>query len=62
MFLLQFNISWYQPNIQNIKNFEEYKNKYDSYYLKILGGNRISNEVRHNRIQQYFYKLIRERA
>ena len=61
-FLLQFNTDWYQPNIQNIKKSEEYRNKYDSYYLKILGGNRVSNEVRHNRIQQYFYKLIRERA
>ena len=59
-FLLQFNVSWYKPNIQNIKNSEEYKNKYDTYYLKILGGNRISSEVRYNRIQQYFYKVLKE--
>lgn len=59
-FLCKFNSCWYQVNVQNIKNSEEYKNKYDSYYLKILGGARISNEKRYLRIQQNFYKLIRE--
>lgn len=59
-FVCEFNRCWYKPNMHNIQHSEEYKNKYDSYYFKILGGNISSDEQRYKRILQTFYKIIRE--
>ena len=59
-FLVAFNKEWYQPNIENIKHNEEYKNMYNSYYMKILGGTRMSDESRRNHVRNTFYRLIKQ--
>lgn len=59
-FIYQFNECWLKPNLQKVKDLEEYKDKYDAYYLSILGGMKVPSEVRHQRLRHYFYKLIRE--
>lgn len=59
-FLVSFNRDWYQPNLENIKNSEEYKNMYNSYYMKILGGTKMSDESRQNHVRNAFYKLIKQ--
>lgn len=60
-FLVEFNRCWYQPNMKKIQESEEYSNLYNRYYINILGGNRISDESRCQRIRQTFYNLIRQR-
>lgn len=59
-FLSEFKRCWYDVNIQKINTQEEYKNMYSTYYMKILGGDKISDEVLNNRIRKYFYDLIKE--
>ena len=60
-FLKEFKCCWYDVNIHKINTQEEYKNLYNSYYLKILGGdNKLSTESFNNRIKTYFYNLIKE--
>jgi len=59
-FLVAFNKDWYQPNIGNIQASEEYKSMYNSYYMKILGGTRMSDESRFNRVRYAFYNLIKQ--
>ena len=59
--LTEFKKCWYDVNIHKINTQEEYKNLYNSYYMKILGGNnKISKESFNNRIKSYFYNLIKE--
>ena len=58
-FLVEFNRCWYQPNVKKIQESEEYSNLYNRYYINILGGNRISDESRCQRIRQAFYNLIK---
>lgn len=61
-FLAEFKRCWYDVNIHKINTQEEYTNLYNSYYLKILGGDKkISNESFNNRIKTYFYSLIKEK-
>jgi hypothetical protein len=58
-FLYDFNRLWYEKNIDNIKNSEEYKNLFDNYYLKILGGNRMSDDSRNQKIRKHLYGLLK---
>jgi hypothetical protein len=60
-FLVEFNRSWYQPNIKKIQESEEYKDLYNNYYIKILGGNRISDESRCQRVRNTLYNLIKHK-
>lgn len=59
-FLVEFNRCWYQENIHKIQHIDEYKNMYVSYHLKILGGNKMSDELRYKKIRQTFYNVIKE--
>ncbi len=59
-FVSEFKRCWYDVNVEKINIQEEYKNMYNNYYLKILGGDKISDDVLHNRIRKYFYDLIKE--
>jgi hypothetical protein len=59
-FLKEFKICWYDVNIQKINTQEEYKILYNSYYMKILGSEKMSDETFHNRIRTHFYNLIKE--
>jgi len=59
-FLRVFKKCWYDVNLQKINTQEEYKNMYNSYYMKILGGEKMSNEIFHNRIRKNFYESIKE--
>jgi hypothetical protein len=58
-FLVDFNTEWYQVNKQKIKASEEYNNLYIDYHKKILGGTRISDESRHQRVRHNLYTLIK---
>ena len=59
-FLVDFNLHWYQPNIKNIKDSEEYLSMYNSYYLIILGGHRLTDESRNQRVKHTIYKLLKQ--
>jgi HD superfamily phosphohydrolase len=59
-FLFEFNRLWYKKNSQNIKDSDEYKDLYNDYYLKILGGNRMSDDSRNQKIRKHFYGILKE--
>lgn len=59
-FLVAFNKEWYQPNIEKIQYVEEYKLLYNNYYMKVLGGTRMSDESRCNHVRNAFYNLIKQ--
>lgn len=59
-FLFEFNRIWYQKNAQKIKESEEYMDLYNDYYLKILGGNRMSDDSRNQKIRKYFYGILKK--
>jgi hypothetical protein len=59
-FLVDFNLHWYQPNIKNIKGSEEYQSMYNSYYLNILGGHRLTDESRNQRVKNAIYMLLKQ--
>ena len=60
-FLVEFKNSWYTPNIKNIKEKDEYKTMYNSYYMNILGGDRMTDESRNQRIRHKLYLLIKQK-
>jgi hypothetical protein len=59
-FLFEFNRLWYEKNAQNIKDSDEYKDLYNDYYLKILGGNRMSDDSRNQKIRKHLYGILKE--
>jgi len=59
-FLFEFNRLWYEKNVQNIRDSEEYSNLYNDYYLKILGGNRMSDDSRNQKIRKHLYGIIKQ--
>ena len=59
-FLVEFNINWYQPNVKNIKESEEYQSMYNSYYLSILGGHRLTDETRNQRVKNAIYLSLKQ--
>lgn len=58
-FLYEFNRLWYEKNIQKIRETEEYNNLYNDYYLKILGGNRMSDDSRNQKIRKHFNQILK---
>ena len=58
-FLFEFNRLWYEKNVQNIRDSEEYSNLYNDYYLKILGGNRMSDDSRNQKIRKHLYGIVK---
>jgi hypothetical protein len=59
-FLVEFNKCWYVVNREKIETEESYKMMYIDYYKKILGGERISDESRYNRIRHHIYGKIKK--
>jgi len=59
-FLFEFNRLWYEKNAQNIRDSEEYSNLYNDYYLKILGGNRMSDDSRNQKIRKHLYGILKQ--
>jgi len=60
-FIVEFKKHWYIPNQERVENDEHYKDLYINYYQRILGGNeRISEEVRFQRIRQSIFNKIRQ--
>jgi hypothetical protein len=60
-FLVEFKTCWYTPNIKNIQEKDEYKTMYNSYYMNILGGNRMTDESRNQRVRHSLYLLIKQK-
>lgn len=60
-FIVEFVRCWYNTNKTKIDNDEHYKQMYQDYYLKILGGNRLSADSRNNRVRQYFISKIKQK-
>ena len=59
-FLSDFNRLWYEKNAEKIKKSEEYSNLYNDYYMKILGGNRISDDSRNQKIRKHLYEILKQ--
>jgi len=59
-FLVEFNRCWCVVNREKIETMNTYKDMYMDYYRRILGGDRISDETRHNRIRQHIYGKIKK--
>jgi len=59
-FLVEFNKCWYVVNREKIETEESYKMMYIDYYKKILGGERMSDESRYNRIRHHIYGKIKK--
>jgi len=51
-FLVEFKTGWYTPNIKNIQERDDYKVMYNSYYMNILGSNRMTDESRNQRVSK----------
>jgi len=59
-FLSDFNRLWYEKNAEKIKKSEEYSNLYNDYYMKILGGNRMSDDSRNQKIRKHLYEILKQ--
>lgn len=59
-FLVDFNIHWYAVNKEKMEIDEQYKDIYVSYYKNILGGDKMSDEIRYMRIRQNLYNNIKK--
>jgi len=58
-FLADFNTEWYQVHKTKVKDSEEFNNLYIEYHKKILGGTRISDESRYQRVRHNIYNWIK---
>jgi len=59
-FLVEFNRCWYQVYKKKIQENTEYKDMYAAYHLKILGGEKMLDEIRYRRIRHVFYNHIKQ--
>ena len=59
-FLVEFNRCWCVVNREKIETVDSYKEMYMDYYRKILGGEKITDESRYNRIRQHIYGKIKK--
>ena len=59
-FLVEFNRCWFIENREKIEREESYKTMYTDYYMKILGGERISDDKRNKSIRQLIYNKIKK--
>lgn len=58
-FLIEFK-AWFDHNEELIKNDERMSNKYVEFLQKTLGGQRMTEEGRNQRIRQHIYKVIKQ--
>lgn len=59
-FAVDFKTHWYEVNKDKMETDESYKDKYINYYKNILGGDRMSDETRYQRVRQKIYSLIKQ--
>jgi hypothetical protein len=60
-FVVEFKRIWFDPKQELIESDEKYKDLYIDYYQKVLGGNeRITEEVRFQRVRQAIYNNIKQ--
>jgi hypothetical protein len=60
-FLVDFNRYWYCAFKERMEVDESYKDKYITYHKAILGGNRVSDEARYNKIRHLLFERIKRR-
>lgn len=58
-FLVEFK-NWFKENENSIKTIERMSEKYVEYLQKTLGGQKMTNEGRNNRIKQHIFKNIKQ--
>jgi hypothetical protein len=58
-FMVDFNNHWYCKNKEKIEIDETYKDTYVNYYKSVLGGDRISDDNRNQRIRQHIIKAVK---
>jgi len=59
-FLVEFNRCWCIVNKEKIEKSEDFQKIYMDYYLKILGGNKLSDEIRFKKIRHTVYSMIKK--
>jgi hypothetical protein len=59
-FLVEFNRCWCIVNKEKIEKNEDFQKIYMDYYLKILGGNKLSDEIRFKKIRHSVYSMIKK--
>jgi hypothetical protein len=59
-FLVEFNRCWCIVNKEKIEKNEDFQKIYMDYYLKILGGNKLSDELRFKKIRHIIYGMIKK--
>jgi hypothetical protein len=59
-FLIDFDTFWIQPNREKIEKEESYKDQYIIHYKKILGDERMKEDVRFKKIRQFLYKELKQ--
>jgi len=59
-FMVEFKNHWYTPNKEKVETDEKYMDLYVNYYQRILGGSRMSDESRCQKIRQNLYTRIKE--
>jgi len=61
-FLVDFNRHWYCIHKNKMETDESFKDKYINYHKAILGGDRMSDETRYNKIRHWVYEKIKKRV
>jgi len=59
-FLVEFNRCWCIVNKEKIEKSEDFQKIYMDYYLRILGGNKLSDEIRFKKIRHGVYGMIKK--
>ena len=59
-FVVEFGRNWYLVNKDKIETDENYNKMYINYYQQILGGNKMNDETRFNRIRTAFHSIIKQ--
>ena len=61
-FIVEFVRCWYNVHKERVETDEKYKDTYIEYYQKILGGNKMTDEIRFPRIRHALYTAIKQNA
>jgi hypothetical protein len=59
-FLVDFNKNWYVINKDKMETDESFKDKYICYHKSILGGDRMSDQTRYNKIRHKLYEKLKK--
>ena len=59
-FMYDFKEHWYDVNKDRVETEETYNEMYLEYYGKILGGKRMSEETRFQKLRKHIYDMIKQ--